>query len=52
MGSRAAGTIEDNRTKKCPLPSQVEMKKRKRGDLEFQYDRERLLWFADGMTII
>lgn len=37
-GFRATGTVRENRTKKCPLASVKDMKKRKRAEFDYRFD--------------
>lgn len=39
LGYRATGTIRDNRTKKCPLPTVKEMRKMSRAEFDYRFDK-------------
>nr|XP_026496431.1 piggyBac transposable element-derived protein 2-like [Vanessa tameamea] len=39
-GYRATGTIRENRTKKCPLKSTKEMKKKDRASYDYRFDKQ------------
>lgn len=46
QGFKATGTIRDNRTNKCPLPSPKEMKGKSRSHFDYQYDKANSLLFV------
>ncbi|XP_022827111.1 piggyBac transposable element-derived protein 3-like [Spodoptera litura] len=39
LGYRATGTVRENRTKKCPLTSTKEMKKKERASYDYRFDK-------------
>lgn len=45
-GYRATGTVRDNRTKKCPLVSVHDMKKKTRAEFDYQFDSANEILFV------
>lgn len=45
-GFRATGTVRENRTKNCPLPSKNSMNKGERGHFRYMYDKTNFLLFV------